>query len=1220
MQLKLVIQKFYLTSTNDEKLLLIKEILKLALPAIGSTFLMLAYNLIDLGFIGQLGAGAVAAVGSAGFFLHLGWAFSSIIIVGAGIKISHAVGIKDKALTNSYIKTSINSMLILSILFFGVVLSGNSSLIGFFNLHDETVELAARQYLIIVSLGGAFTLLNFLFTNIMIAHGTSKQPFYFNAIGIGLNILLDPIFIFVFNWGVEGAAFATVISQILVFVLFLKKSGEIISLSKLKWEISKNKFWQIIKLGFSPALQRVVFSVVAIIMARIISNWGTTAIAVQKVGVQIEAIFFMMAAGFGTAISSLSGQAFGAGNYTRQWNIYKIGFFFVAIIGLFSSILFISYPEQVFSIIINEPESVQMGAGYLRILGYSQIFMCLELLSTGAFYGWGRTFAPAAISMTLTGLRIPMALFLIASINESINSAWWSISISSIAKGIITTSLFIYLIKKFLLKNIHMKTNNFNIAANKTKGNIWLKGLFGIEKENLRVNKDGTLALTPHPTVFENKLNHAYITTDFSESQVEMITPPLPKIEQSLNFLNTIQDIVSKELKDEYLWPQSLAPILPNEKDIPIARYSIKGIEQYQYRELLAEKYGKKKQMFSGIHFNFSFDESLLKKLHVEQNTKESYEKFRENAYLKTVRQLSHNRWLYILLFGYSPVNHETNLVFCPNHEKPIIEYKNRTSIRNSCFGYTNMEELFPDYNSVKNYQDSIEKMIAADKISSSKELYAPARIKFEKGSNRISYLELRFIDIDPTEKNGITQEQLHFLHWLAIYGLLSNENSEFDNKQQHIANLNHNLAALNGLGSDFYLYDIKREKVNGWQKAKEIMKNMLNTFNEIRITDANYSESLASINQLIEAPVNRKIHKIIDEINQQGYINYHINKAMEYDNSHDDKDFTFKGYEDMELSTQLLLKEAVKKGIQFEIIDRKENFIKLTKGNNAQYLQQATKTSLDSYANILAMENKVVTKHILKENNIATPVGKHYNSTKEAISDYSFFESKVVVVKPKQTNFGKGITIFNQDYDKQAFKLAINNAFSHDSSVIVEEYIEGKEYRFFVIDDEVVGILHRVPANVTGDGKHSIKELVMLKNQSILRGKGYKTPLEKISLGQKEIEKLKSQGKDINYIPQKDEVVYLRNTSNISTGGDSIDYTDDIDESYKKIAVKAAKALNVKITGLDMIIKDYKQPASDTNYSIIELNFNPAIHIHCFPFKGKNRKLDAKILDALGY
>jgi len=87
------------------------------------------------------------------------------------------------------------------------------------------------------------------------------------------------------------------------------------------------------------------------------------------------------------------------------------------------------------------------------------------------------------------------------------------------------------------------------------KGNIWLEGLFGLEKENIRVDGAGNLAQTPHPKVFGNKLKHPYITTDFSESQVEMITPPLPDIRQTIGFLDTIHDIVSLELKDEYLWP-----------------------------------------------------------------------------------------------------------------------------------------------------------------------------------------------------------------------------------------------------------------------------------------------------------------------------------------------------------------------------------------------------------------------------------------------------------------------------------------------------------------------------------------------------------------------------------------------------------------------------------------------------------------------------------------
>ena len=224
------------------------------------------------------------------------------------------------------------------------------------------------------------------------------------------------------------------------------------------------------------------------------------------------------------------------------------------------------------------------------------------------------------------------------------------------------------------------------------------------------------------------------------------------------------------------------------------------------------------------------------------------------------------------------------------------------------------------------------------------------------------------------------------------------------------------------------------------------------------------------------------------------------------------------------------------------------------------------------------------------------------------------------MVIKPNQTNFGIGITIIKENNDEAIFQRAVDIAFENDSTILIEEFIEGKEFRVFVIGDEVVGILHRDPANVTGDGKLSIRELVQIKNQDPLRGKGYRTPLEKILLGEAESIFLNSQKKNFDTVPLSGEVVYLRENSNISTGGDSIDYTDDIPESYKQIAVKAASALNVRITGLDMIIKDHTQNANRDNYSIIELNFNPAIHIHCHPYKGKNRKLNEKLMDVLGY
>ena len=280
----------------------------------------------------------------------------------------------------------------------------------------------------------------------------------------------------------------------------------------------------------------------------------------------------------------------------------------------------------------------------------------------------------------------------------------------------------------------------------------------------------------------------------------------------------------------------------------------------------------------------------------------------------------------------------------------------------------------------------------------------------------------------------------------------------------------------------------------------------------------------------------------------------------------------------------------------------------------------QATKTSLDSYVSVLMMENKVVTKKVLERAGISVPGGYEYTSPEAGMADYRMYAGKPVVIKPKSTNFGLGITILKHNYDEADFKAALQIAFEHDNTVLIEKFIPGKEFRIFIINDEVVGILHRVPANVTGDGVLNIGQLIDRKNEDPLRGKGYRTPLEKIRKGREEEMFLKQQGMDFNTVPKEGEVVYLRENSNISTGGDSIDFTDDIDDSYKAIAVEAAKALNVKITGLDMMIQDIHAPATPDNYAIIEMNFNPAIHIHCYPFKGKNRHLNHKMIRALGF
>jgi putative MATE family efflux protein len=429
-----------------------KQLICLALPVIATSFMSMAYNFINIIFVGRLGSGAVAAVGTAGFYMNLGWGLSSLLTVGAGIKVSHCIGEKNLVMAKSYVKSGIVATLIVAILYYLILLATKSFLIGIIRLNDAAIEHDTINYLMLIGLSIPFTFQNLFFTNVFIGSGDSKTPFRINAIAFGINMALDPVLIFLAGWGIYGAAVATILSQATATIVFYKRLYKNETLRPNGVTFRKVLLKNIIGLGISPTIQRVSFTIVAIAMARIISNWGASAIAVQKVGIQIEAISYMTIIGFMSALSSISGKAYGARNYQQQWNTFRSGMVLAFIIGIITTTILIAFPSTLFSIFLNEKESIAMGREYLIILGVSQLFMCLELMATGAFFGWGRTNIPAITGISLTVLRIPMAIAFIHFWENSLSSVWWSISISSIAKGTILVALYVILFKIFIKK------------------------------------------------------------------------------------------------------------------------------------------------------------------------------------------------------------------------------------------------------------------------------------------------------------------------------------------------------------------------------------------------------------------------------------------------------------------------------------------------------------------------------------------------------------------------------------------------------------------------------------------------------------------------------------------------------------------------------------------------------------------------------------------------
>lgn len=750
-----------------------------------------------------------------------------------------------------------------------------------------------------------------------------------------------------------------------------------------------------------------------------------------------------------------------------------------------------------------------------------------------------------------------------------------------------------------------------------------LQGKFGLEKENIRVTPDGELALTPHPAIFGNKAKNPFITTDFSESQVEMITPPMDSIPKVMEFIETLHDIVTEHIGSELLWPQSLPPLLPSDEQIPTAQYENEDKELEEYRNTIAKIYGKGRQLICGIHFNFSFTDECFEQIFKEKGERHSITQIKEEIYLKIVRGFMRHRWILVWLFGETPLAERNfRVLSLETGEQQPMKCGQGISLRTGPLGYRNKEEFVMDYYSIENYKKQILQFIEEGYIQNSKELYMPLRLKFlseDKGAP--SYLEIRLLDLDPLTKCGVSSSALYFTHLLLLYALLETESSPFNAEEQYKATRKQDYASCFGRCSEKKFPDGIGSAPTVVQEVRMLLDDMYHTLKEYKIwEDTTYLQQFEYAIHLAEQPDDRPGMIVYRASQNDNFIQFHMDRAYDYKKESLALAYRFHGLEDMEMSTQLLLRAAVCKGVRFSILDRSENFIKLYNEQLVQYVVQATKTALDNYATILVMENKVVTKEVLSYHHINVPRGSSYTHIDSAINDFLRYINRPIVIKPKSTNFGIGITILKNNTSIDDYRTALEIAFEKDNTILVEEFISGREFRFFVLNNEVVGVLHRIPANVIGDGAHTIRQLVEEKNKDPRRGKGYVSPLEVLRLGREEELFLRQQNMDFNSIPAHGVIVYLRENSNISTGGDSIDFTDEVNHSYKAIAVRAAQAVGAKITGVDMMILDIYEPAGEANYAIIEMNFNPAIHIHCFPYQGRNRHINYKLIQALGF
>ena len=738
---------------------------------------------------------------------------------------------------------------------------------------------------------------------------------------------------------------------------------------------------------------------------------------------------------------------------------------------------------------------------------------------------------------------------------------------------------------------------------------LFQQGSFGIEKESQRVHADGSIVTSLHPKAFGNRRFHPYIQTDFAESQLELVTPPMTKLEDTLRWLSAIHEVTLRTLpEDEFIFPFSMPAGLPPEEQIKVAQ--LDNQEDVAYREHLVQSYGKYKQMVSGIHYNFQIDPKFIDALFHAQNETQSAVDFQNNFYLKIAKNFLRYQWILLYLFSATPTVEEKYF----RDNSPLKPHQYVRSLRSGKYGYVNDPKIHVSYDSLQEYVETLEHWVKSGDLIAEKEFYSSVRLRgakkardlLEKG---IQYLEFRLFDLNPFAPYGMELTDAKFIHYFILLMAWLDDTADQEGVKLGKARL-----------AEVAWEDPREQSVYAVE-GELVLLEMLKMLEQLNVSDEIKTIVKDKLGQFA-APSQTLCAKVVEAIEQVGSYQQlgadiaQSNKAKAFE-----RFYALSAFDNMELSTQALLFDAIQKGLKIEILDERDQFISLQFGDHLEYVKNGNMTSHDSYISPLIMENKVVTKKVLAKAGFNVPQSIEFTNVKSAVENFPLFENRAVVIKPKSTNFGLGISIFQQGVtDRDDFAKAVEIAFREDKEIMVEDYLLGTEYRFFVLGDQTLAVLLRVPANVIGDGVHTVAELVAAKNAHPLRGDGSRTPLKKIALGDIEQLQLKEQGLTVDSIPAKDQLVQLRANSNISTGGDSIDMTDEMHASYKEIAVGISKAMGAAVCGVDLIIPDLKKPAEPSlrSWGVIEANFNPMMMMHIFPFSGQSRRLTMNVIKML--
>ncbi|MFR8170911.1 MAG: MATE family efflux transporter [Marvinbryantia sp.] len=430
-----------------------KTLASLAMPIMASSFLATAYNITDMAWIGMLGSKAVAGIGVGGMFVWLSQGLVLFPRMGGQVNMAQCCGSRRLSEARSYAAAALQLTILFGILFGGVCLLFPDPLLSFFQMDDAETYHAAEIYMKITCGLIIFSYLTQTLTGLYTAQGDSKTPFKANLIGLIANMVLDPLLILGYGpfprLEAAGAAIATVTAQMIVLAVLvielLRAAPEhnLLKTVRLLRPVPGNYYRSISRIGIPSALQSSLYCMISMVLTRMVSAFGPGAIATQRVGGQIESLSWNTADGFGAALNAFVAQNYGAKKTQRIRESYRISLRILVVWGLLITAAFLLLPRSISHLFFYEPEVVEISANYLIIIGCSEVFMSVELMTVGALSGLGRTTLCSVISILFTGARIPLAL-LLSRTSLGLSGIWWALTLTSVAKGIIFYFAFQY--------------------------------------------------------------------------------------------------------------------------------------------------------------------------------------------------------------------------------------------------------------------------------------------------------------------------------------------------------------------------------------------------------------------------------------------------------------------------------------------------------------------------------------------------------------------------------------------------------------------------------------------------------------------------------------------------------------------------------------------------------------------------------------------------------